>query len=256
MTSRDELARVRRIHAQLDAHAECQREIDLKTPSSAIAEAGWAVFEGTTLRYTVEEVRAWPATKSAMMAALRLNKSASYARASYVSDPCAWGWEYTTLTGDYPDEHARGLVMYREMLAGAESAPARPANHGFSVGQQVNIDASFTTQTRGFIAELNARGARIDGMWFGWHELSATREATEPKRADLSIVSHKLTDHQVSELTAKMSANESARLRNVAALAAEFRVPLAKRKAALAAKFGPRKGIDDTGGFSSSGWEE
>jgi hypothetical protein len=32
--------------------------------------------------------------------------------------------------------------------------------------------------------------------------------------------------------------------------------PISARKAALEAKFGPRKGIDDTGGFSGCGWDE
>jgi hypothetical protein len=142
--------------------------------------------------------------------------------------------------------------------------PAGP----YVIGQRVRINASFTNQTAGVIAELNAQGARIDGLWFGWYELSPEtpslptghpapgstglrlneeqREALSLEEVPFSSTSGPWVDgsdertgpyggddlgHEavVAALTVALPANIEARKRNVAALAAELRKPFEPR---------------------------
>ena len=60
----------------------------------------------------------------------------------------------------------------------------------------------------------------------------------------------------IAALTEALPANQAARKRMVAALSAEMSQPVSTRKVALERKFGARDGIDTTGGFSGSGWED
>lgn len=49
---------------------------------------------------------------------------------------------------------------------------APPPPHEYRVGQSVCMGADFTPLSRGVIEELQPTGAKVGGLWFGWHELS------------------------------------------------------------------------------------
>lgn len=65
-------------------------------------------------------------------------------------------------------------------------------------------------------------------------------------------------DSLVAAMTDRLLPNELARKRNIAALSAELGQSTADRKARLrlAGKHDGRPGIDDSGGWSGSSWEE
>lgn len=287
MTNHEEVNRVRRIHAQLDAHAECQLEIDQKTPDSVIAEAGWTVFEGKTLRYTVQEIRAWPATKAALIAKLLPLTHAPEAFAYVHAESgvlCACEYESWTA-----GPVSRGLCMYRELMPGVATMPpcwacGAPSCDSAS-GHKTTPEGTYRCLRcwgRSIHENTRVRDARLRDSAA---DKPGAALAKPPEAAPVTFADpyaqhqHDLVGRLISDArfeagkpldaltAASMDKEDNApdlwkgetttpRERLVAGLAAEMRVPMAKRKAALAAKFGPRKGIDDSGGFSSSSYED
>ena len=47
-----------------------------------------------------------------------------------------------------------------------------PVNRDYHVGQSVRMKADFTPLSSGVIEALEPTGAKVGGLWFGWHELS------------------------------------------------------------------------------------
>jgi hypothetical protein len=106
----------------------------------------------------------------------------------------------------------------------------------FRVGEQVYINAGFTSQTHGVISEKNGSGVKIDGMWFGSHEV-CPMAAPEPAKPD-RYTQHR--EYWTGEGATTLKSwhennpeNLSARKRNIAALARELDQPSANRRARL-----------------------
>ncbi len=125
--------------------------------------------------------------------------------------------------------NSRGIVVQNARLIGKGPLPTE--------GDEYN---------RRNEVELGSVGYRA--RWFGseiWEEY-ADYVAREPTQLNTQIAcspyqgNDEDLDRQHAELTQKLSVNESARLRNIAALKAEQAEPLAQRRAKLDKRFGPR----------------
>lgn len=206
-TDAKELERVRRIHAALD----CARSKGCPEGATYDQLSHVLTFDGHS--YTAAEVCAWPEMKARIVSTFE-----KYANSRALCLLPGGGIGEILVGYDVcVDPVARGLCMYREQLSDA-----------LSPGRALTADGSARVNEE----QAEALGARR--LTFKQKmEASAARRETQQAASSVKVSRYQGSDldqeRDFEERTFSRPANEAARLRNIAALAAELSKPASPR---------------------------